>query len=837
MKTKKKTQASPGKVVIGKAGKDLTKADCTGKNLVDVVIAPGVTGIDRRAFSRRTTLRSIEIPSSVKRIGEYAFSGCSSLEDVVGMSGVRAIHDFAFEECASLKAVHLPSALNNVGSGAFRDCKALADVVLPKGLKIMRDECFCGTAIASVFIPGSIKYIWSGAFSKCRNLQRVEIGYGIEHVSGGAFAFCPKLASVKIPASVSCLDETAFSGCRSLTDMEIAPENAKFRFENGFLIDKTMNAAVHWCAGGKREVVFPAGIDFGEVLFARNSNITRVDLTVSAARMIPDGAFRDCTSLVSVSWPSGLEKIGAAAFRGCAALEKIDFPPTLTSIGDHAFADCDSLKAACVPESAAAGTDVSAFDHCEALVDSGAFVPSDAPRGASLTVSRRDAYCVKNRIKRMGPIDEIVVEEGVTELPSCAFRGLAVRRCILPSTLKTISPGLFDCCRNLEYVELPGAEWISKYAFAKCESLRFINLPDTLHGISERAFWGCSNLRFVRIPDGCNFFVEGGAITGVYYSARGGEFAGCRKLEEVEIPESLVSVSENSFVGCPRLKIVKRTSAVLRTPPEPEERPPRYCVIDISGGHKAKKYPVEFLDELPLETVRSRDADKLVFVRIKAGKFVMGGGKHEKTNPPHEVTLRKDYFISVHLLTCEQAGKILGPDGETRFRPLWYDNRKRWRIIRPALGEYSELRGGQQYTNWPKDSKVSGRSFLGILRKRTGIEAIDLPTEAQWEMACRGGSSGDEIVGADGKPSPAASFNVLKKKDAYNAFGIGDIIGYDQMCLDNVKRRSLDNTPQTDPVGDRPGGLWNRHWAGRGRDGISKRVQTVRGCFRLCFIA
>ncbi len=605
------------------------------------------------------------------------------------------------------------------------------------------------------------------------------------------------------------------------------------------------------CAGiNLVDVVVAPGVDFNiPGLFAWQTDLVSMDLSAAAVKSIPRDTFRGCTALTSVKLPAGLEEIEAFAFRGCTALETVDIPESVKTIGNRAFADCDSLKVARVPASAAAGTDVSAFDHCEALVDAGAFVPSDEPRGATLTITRRDAYYVKSQVRNMGPIDEIVVEEGVTELPACAFRGLDIRRCILPRSLKTISAALFNECRNLEYVELPGVEWISKFAFCDCESLRFIDLPDTLRGICECAFYKCRNLRFVRIPDGCNFFVEGGSMgfSFPYKPAKGSEFGGCRTLEEVEVPASLANISPNSFAGCPRLKLVKRDEC--KAPADAVSSSAKYCVIDISAGPKAESYPVEYLDEMPEggwdATYRS---DKIVFARIKAGAFAMGGGSHGKTNPKHEVTLTNDYYMAVHLLTLGQMKKVLGKNfrgcevlEDDGVFDLDINTTSDSHVVRLR---YGEMRGETvsnmgKYTEWPKSSKVASKSFLGLLRTRTGIADMDLPTDAEWEMACRGGSAGDEIVDADGNARPVDFFRGEAGESVYNAFGVGDIIGREQMCLDYARKASLGKEPQTNPVGDKPyvDRFKRGPWVVRGREGISQRDRARCGHVRLCFNA
>lgn len=108
-----------------------------------------------------------------------------------------------------------------------------------------------------------------------------------------------------------------------------------------------------------------------------------------------------------------------------------------------------------------------------------------------------------------------------------------------------------------------------------------------------------------------------------------------------------------------------------------------------------------------------------------------------RSKPRHPVRLTRGYYLGVFEVTQQQ------------WRDLW-GSWKGWytqpddRPTRPieSVG-MTEVRGSNGAGfNWPDDGHaVHGNTFLGCLRYRTGL-AFDLPTEAQWEFACRAGTTG-----------------------------------------------------------------------------------------------
>lgn len=170
-----------------------------------------------------------------------------------------------------------------------------------------------------------------------------------------------------------------------------------------------------------------------------------------------------------------------------------------------------------------------------------------------------------------------------------------------------------------------------------------------------------------------------------------------------------------------------------------------YLVIDLFDGPTATNYPVSFLDAAPPGGWSDEyKTTKLVMRRIPAGTFTMGGraADYPSANDEdlHQVTLTKDFFIGIFEVTQKQWERVMGN------WPGFFTNAT-YRESRPVESvSYYDIRESTNNTHdavvdWPSNSAVCPESFIGKLRTKTGLTTLDLPTESQWEYACRAGTT------------------------------------------------------------------------------------------------
>lgn len=171
-----------------------------------------------------------------------------------------------------------------------------------------------------------------------------------------------------------------------------------------------------------------------------------------------------------------------------------------------------------------------------------------------------------------------------------------------------------------------------------------------------------------------------------------------------------------------------------------------YCVIDLSEGPDATRWPVSYLYAVPFGGWTDEyKTTKLVLRRIEAGTFIMGDGQSDES---HRVRLTKPFYMGVFEVTQKQWELVMGAwPGSTPSSSRGLGD------AYPAYCvSYDDIRGSSSGARWPASSAVDTSSFLGRLREKTGLD-FDLPTEAQWEYACRAGTTtkyycGDSMSGA-----------------------------------------------------------------------------------------
>lgn len=283
----------------------------------------------------------------------------------------------------------------------------------------------------------------------------------------------------------------------------------------------------------------------------------------------------------------------------------------------------------------------------------------------------------------------------------------------------------------------------------------------------------------------------------------------------------------------------------------PTNDPPDYVVIDLDGTKARRFYPDA--DQIPLGVTSDvYKTSKLVMRKIRAAgvRWRMGSPISENGRTafqttywtsatgtkvitgqvlevPHYVTLTNDYYIGVYELTQDQLKAAIG-DAYTTYTsgklPVLGDKDKSTDVM-----AYEQVRGhgNNWYCVWPTQGHdVYNEKRIVSLRTLTGVPLLDLPTEAQWEFACRAGTTTafygnlesfaadeatlsnrlDRLAWYGGNSGGTAHEVGLKEP---NGFGLYDMLGNAwEVCLDgcaNPETEQSNGSDQVEPVGLRDG--------------------------------
>ena len=342
-----------------------------------------INEIPKAAFELTVGLKKIEIPSSVKKIGDSAFD-LSTVSEIKFNEGLETIGNSAFNTWGSFEKITLPSTVKSIGEECFNSYKPYL-IELNDGLERVGKQAFiCNFANQSVKIPASVTEIGEKAFGYSDSGKKAEnftiYGYrgtaAETYANENGFTFIPldlvEFERFEDTTSTSPVyDVTVHSGAvveeRQYAELyeEWSEDHYwinKLTFDARGVAPITIND--YGFAGANGAPGYIRTIDFigsGDVVFGSQVfNFTGIEsLTLPANVKFKDNAegiftsclrlktadiycdvvpkmFDDCNSLETVNFKGNTTSIPYAAFRNCN-IKRLDIPSSVKSIGEEAF--------------------------------------------------------------------------------------------------------------------------------------------------------------------------------------------------------------------------------------------------------------------------------------------------------------------------------------------------------------------------------------------------------------------------------------------------------------------------------------------------------------------
>ena len=361
--------------------------------------------------------------------------------------------------------------------------------------------------------------------------------------------------SIVIPSEidgkkVTVIGSSAFYGFKSLKNIEIPDgitsiENYAFcqcwsitSLSVPESVTSIGTGAFRFC-GDLKEIKLPSNLTvLSDSLFGADANLEYI-------------TFGDAEKTDTVIIPETVQKMGNYVFMNCEKIKNIKLPSNLKSIGKTCFQGCISLTGLFIPQSVES-------------IGGGIFGDCDALQSVEIEDENN------NFIFKDGILYD--VKNGILV---SAVNSLIPEKVIVDECTKTIDYYAFADCDNLYEIEIPqGVVNIGEKAFARLDNLKNIDIPDSVTNITTLAFYRCNGLVSVQVPGSvtaikngtfreCNNLkkvILGEGITGIEQYA----FYDCELLEEISIPGTVTTVGNSAFYRCKNLKNIEIPEGVTK---------------------------------------------------------------------------------------------------------------------------------------------------------------------------------------------------------------------------------------------------------------------------------
>lgn len=309
------------------------------------------------------------------------------------------------------------------------------------------------TKLTSISIPNTVTYIGDEAFYNCSALASLHLGNGVTTIGKEAFYNCRSLVNLTIPGSVSTVAYGAFHALESLKHLTIPGE---LDLRNALEPYHTLESVTFT---GSTIIAQPItvhnddGFTWVETTHLPGRSAKQVVISDSVTTL-EDYAFRDCSSIETLTIGDNVTTVGRHVFAGCYYLADVKLGNRMPEVGYCMFYNCPNLTTVTIPDSVTC-LDTGAFTYCDKLTD-------------------------------------VTLGSNVTKIMESVFYGCeSLTHLNLPDSLTYIGEAAFYNCNNLQLFDLSAVpDTISQQNYTLTPDL--VGIPN----VFSRATGGTTSLRW-----------------------------------------------------------------------------------------------------------------------------------------------------------------------------------------------------------------------------------------------------------------------------------------------------------------------------------------------------
>ena len=274
------------------------------------------------AFSNCDSLRTFYFPDGPidkYDVGYETFRGCDSLHYVRLPETLTEIPSWFFGG-TSLDTIALPASVRKIGQGAFHELHGLKRVVLPNSVTMIEGNAFMGWDGEEMVWPETVTTISDGMFTGCKNLRKIDIPQTVSAIGTNAFSSCSSLRSIRLPEAVTTIAPGTFLDCPKLENVTLSAQL------------KTIGVEAFRYCNQLKHIDLPDGVtSIGDRAFC---DVPLQSLTLpKALKTLGYEAFTG-GKYTHVAVPEGVLTIGDGCFSS-DRLKVFDLPTTIIALGTN----------------------------------------------------------------------------------------------------------------------------------------------------------------------------------------------------------------------------------------------------------------------------------------------------------------------------------------------------------------------------------------------------------------------------------------------------------------------------------------------------------------------
>ena len=302
---------------------------CSGDNVTEFTLPNTLQAMTGGYFSKFEKVTELTIPGSIK---DFSFSlQNSNIEKLTLAEGVESIQDSPVTN-TPVEEIILPSTLKTLGNAAFSGAKQLKAIDLPEGVTLADNatgifsDC---SSLTHIRLPASINRLASGMFRGCTALTSIDLPASVTQIPSSAFYGCTSLKTVTTKSPITKIGTNAFQECTALEtipDLSRVTELGAYAFYNC----KALRCDVNLSSLKKLE----------DHVFC----YTQVTVTDFCDTLESIGKWALIWATVKAELPPTLQSIGSYAFFGGNLPETLTIPDSVHTIDNNAFASTEGVK-------------------------------------------------------------------------------------------------------------------------------------------------------------------------------------------------------------------------------------------------------------------------------------------------------------------------------------------------------------------------------------------------------------------------------------------------------------------------------------------------------------